>query len=119
MFHLHIKIIFFRPEGPEYSSPGHSFRRNDRNDALGKDEKIKNVRDRKMTNALQYFWTELHPRNQKKSIIQPFRPKHLLFIEQNYYADDFKCTFLPRALPGAIVIFPLQGKRKLYLYQIS
>jgi len=115
MFHLCIKIIVFRPEGPEYFSPGHSFRRNDRNDALGKDEKIKNVRDRKMTNAINYFRTELHPRNQKKSIIQPFRPKHLLFTEQNYHADDFNCTLIPRALPGAIIIFPLQGKENLYL----
>lgn len=37
--------LAFRPEGPEYFSPGHSFRRNDGNDALGYIKKKKTVRE--------------------------------------------------------------------------
>jgi hypothetical protein len=109
----------FRPERPGYFSPGRSFWRNDRNDALGKAGKLRTVRERKMIKTKSFYRTELSVSSFKVTGIQPFRPKLQLIFEERFHTDDFSSLHKPRALPWVIMIFPFQGKEKLSLYQQS
>jgi hypothetical protein len=118
-FYLYTQMVIFRPERPEYFSPGHSFRRNDRNDAPGKNEKIKTVREGKMIKTIKIFRTELLNRIAIGTEIHPFRPKLPLLFMKRYHADDFNCLHPTPGDARGYYNFSLSGKRKIYPLQTS
>lgn len=105
-------IKYFRPERSEYFSPGHSFRRYDRNDAPVNEISMQTVREGKLFKTGKFFRTELLLRNLKKQ-------GHYNFVRNNFHSlmnasvrTIFNIRHEPRALPGAIKIYPFQGKEK-------
>lgn len=120
-----LKICFsnqikgYRPERPEYFSPGHSFGRNDRNDTLGNGIKMQTVREGKILKAKKIFRTELYLGNQKKQELIHFVRNCNCSLNNLIVRTILTVSLQPRALPGAIIIYPFQGKERFYAHKIS
>jgi hypothetical protein len=109
----------FRPERPGYFSPGQSFRRNDRNDALGNEIRMQTVREGKILKATKIFRTELYMRNQKKRETNHFVRKSNCTLKNVIVRTILAVRIQPRALPGAIIIYPFQGKEEYPAHNIT
>ncbi len=103
----------YRPEGPEYFSPGQSLQRNDVNVAPGKKGVSKTVREGKLINSEIILRTERHIKNPIKTRFTSFRPKPRLIFEWLSSSDEFNTSSSTPGVARGYYNFPFQGNKRL------